>query len=113
MLPPNRPSPSPQPRTGDAEAGGCGGDDVSIAPALVTIAVGVLVERCKAQSRWIDFTWKPTGVLAGVPDAKPWTVLSQGNERATYYGGSAEIALYRTETGHYRDNLASGSPSLW
>src|SRR5262249_55111692 len=25
----------------------------------------------------------------------------------------AEIALYRTETAHYRDNLASGAPSLW
>ena len=27
--------------------------------------------------------------------------------------GTAEVALYRTETGSYRDNLASGAPSLW
>ena len=27
--------------------------------------------------------------------------------------GAAEIELYRTETGNYRDNLASGAPMLW
>ena len=30
-----------------------------------------------------------------------------------FYGGSADIELYRTETALYRDNLASGSPGLW
>ena len=25
----------------------------------------------------------------------------------------AEIELYRTETAHYRDNLATGAPALW
>ena len=30
-----------------------------------------------------------------------------------FYAGAAEIALYRTETGNYRDNLASGAPQLW
>ena len=30
-----------------------------------------------------------------------------------FYAGRAEIALYPTETRSYRDNLATGSPSLW
>jgi uncharacterized protein DUF3305 len=82
-------------------------------PAQATIAVGVVVERRKAQSRWIDFTWKPAAVLAGLPEAQPWTMLSQDGEGATFYAGAADIALYRTETGNYRDNLAAASPMLW
>jgi hypothetical protein len=85
---------------------------VSIVPHE-RIAVGVVVERRKAASRWIDFTWRPVTILAGQPDAAPWTVLSNTPEMTSFYAGTAEVALYRTETGSYRDNLASGSPSLW
>jgi len=44
-------------------------------PAHAKIAVGVVVERRKAQSPWIDFTWKPVTALAGLPEASPWTTL--------------------------------------
>jgi hypothetical protein len=81
--------------------------------ALATIAVGVIVERRKAQSPWIDFTWQAVSVLTGVPAASPWTILSQDEGGATFYAGAGEIALYRTETGNYRDNLASGAAKLW
>jgi hypothetical protein len=83
------------------------------AAALARISVGVVVERRKATSPWIDWVWQPVSVLPGRPDAAPWTVLSDDGERTTFYAGSAEIALYRTETAQYRDNLASGAPSLW
>jgi hypothetical protein len=86
---------------------------VSIAPALATIAVGVLVERRPAQSRWIDFTWKPASVLVGEPDAAPWTILSEQRDTTTFYAGAAEIAFHRTETANYRENLRSGAPALW
>jgi Protein of unknown function (DUF3305) len=86
---------------------------VSIAPAQAKMAVGVVVERRKALSPWIDFTWKPVAVLAGLPEAAPWTMLSQDGEGATFYAGPAEIALHRTETSNYRDNLGSGAPMLW
>jgi len=83
------------------------------ATPLVRIPVGVVVARHKAASQWIDFTWAPVSVLHGVPDAEPWTVLRSEGEATMFYAGSAEIALYRTETTYYRDNLASGAPSLW
>ena len=82
-------------------------------PAQEKIAIGVVVERRKAQSQWIDFTWKPVAVLAGQPQAAPWTVLSQDGDGATFYAGGADIELYRTETANYRANLASGAPMLW
>jgi hypothetical protein len=86
---------------------------VSGVPALAKIAVGVIVERRKAQSPWIDFTWRPISVLAGQPEASPWTKLSEDGDGATFYAGAAEIELYRTETGNYRDNLSSGAAKLW
>ncbi len=86
---------------------------MSQAPALAAIAVGVVVERCKAQSPWIDFSWRPLTVLPGVPEVPPWTMLTEEGDRSTFYAGPAEISLYRTETTNYRDNLASGAPRLW
>jgi len=86
---------------------------VSVAPALARIPVGVVVQRRKAASPWIDFIWRAVTVLAGVPETAPWTLLSAEGEVATFYAGAAEIALYRTETGNYLSNLTSGAPSLW
>jgi hypothetical protein len=85
---------------------------MSAAP-LTRIPVGVVVERRKAASRWIDFTWRPAMVLPGRPVAAPWTVLASEAEAVSFYAGSTEIGLYQTETGRYRDNLASGAPALW
>jgi len=47
------------------------------------------------------------------PDTPPWTLLADDGERATFYAGPAMVELHRTETASYRDNLATGSPSLW
>src|SRR4051794_4024072 len=90
-----------------------GGVGLNLAVPSERIAVGVVVERRKSTSRWIDFVWQPVGVLPGMPDAAPWTVLSTSSDRTTYYAGPAEVALYRTDTAQYRDNLTSGAPSLW
>jgi hypothetical protein len=86
---------------------------MSTASPLARIPVGVVIERRKAASRWIEFTWHPLAVLAGRPEAAPWSPLSSDATAATYYVGPSEIELYRTDTGNYRHNLASESPSLW
>ena len=80
---------------------------------LARIEVGVVVERRKARSAWTDYVWRPVTILAGRPEAAPWTVLATEGDCTTFYAGPAEIDLYRTETGQYRDNLASGAPLLW
>jgi hypothetical protein len=86
---------------------------MTIAPPLARIPVGVVVERRKATSPWIDFVWRPLAVLPGLPETAPWAMLATSAEVATFYVGAAEIALYRSEAARYRDNLASGAPSLW
>lgn len=83
------------------------------ATPLARIPVGVVVARHKAASQWIDYTWAAVTVLHGVPEAQPWTVLRHEGEATMFYAGSADIELYRSETTYYRDNLASGTPSLW
>jgi hypothetical protein len=80
---------------------------------LVRIPVGVVVERHKARSSWIDFVCRPVSVLTGVPAAAPWTVIRSEGEVTTFYAGDATIELHRTEAANYRDNIASGAPQLW
>jgi hypothetical protein len=85
---------------------------LSVQP-LKRIPVGIVVERTKAASQWIDFLWRPVVALPGIPETAPWTRLSDDGERATYYVGAGEIELFPADTTQYRDNLQSGSPSLW
>jgi hypothetical protein len=81
--------------------------------ALATIAVGVVVERRKARSPWLDFLWRPVSVLVGTPSAVPWTRIGEDGNATIFYAGEAAIELHRTETANYRHNLASGTPMLW
>jgi hypothetical protein len=81
--------------------------------ALARIPVGVIVERRKAKSPWVDYLWRPVSVLVGTPAAAPWTPLNECLEAMLFYAGTAVIELHRTETVYYRDNLASSAPSLW
>lgn len=84
----------------------------TVAP-LLRIPVGVVVERRKATSPWANVLWRPVAVLAGMPDAAPWTPLASEGAADSFYAGPAAIELYRSEADNYRRNLASGAPSVW
>jgi hypothetical protein len=86
---------------------------LSTAVPLASIPVGVVVERSKSSSQWLDFHWRPLKILAGVPDTPIWTKLAEDSDRTTFYAGAASIELYRTEAVYYRDNLQTGTPLLW
>jgi hypothetical protein len=81
--------------------------------ALVRIPVGVVVERRKAESPWLDYLWRSASVFVGTPAAEPWTPIGPQGDVTLFYAGKAAIELHRTETANYRDNLASGAPLLW
>ena len=81
---------------------------------LVRIPVGIVVGRYKADSPWTDFVWRAVAVLPDEPDTKSWTVLrDEGGGTTLFYAGSTMVDLYISETARYRDNLASGCPSIW
>jgi len=86
---------------------------LNIASPLQTIAVGVVVERSKADSQWSDFNWRPLSVLVGAPATPPWTKLSDDGERTTFFAGVIDIELHRTETANYHGNLMNDEPLLW
>lgn len=77
------------------------------------IPVGVVVERRKAESSWIDFVWCGAGVLPDEPEMSQWTVIREQEGTTLFYAGSATIDLHRSETARYRDNLTTGAPSVW
>lgn len=77
------------------------------------LTVGVVVERRKLVSPWLDHVWLPIAVLPDAPDLPPWTPLGDTAGASRFYAGPCEMDLYRTETANYRGNLTSGAPSLW
>jgi hypothetical protein len=85
----------------------------AFAAPLLRITVGVVVERRKADSPWIDFVWRGIGVLPDEPEMTPWTVIREQEGTTLFYAGSATVNLYRSETERYRENLATGAPSIW
>jgi hypothetical protein len=86
---------------------------MSVVAPLMSIAVGVVVERSQGSGQWAEATWKPLEILTGVPATPAWSQLSGDEQRAAFYAGAADIELHRSETANYRDNLATGAPLLW
>src|SRR5262249_45103220 len=72
------------------------GAHMSAKAPLQRIPVGVVVERGKATSPWIDWVWLPIAVLGGLPETAAWTVLAREGETTRFYAGAAEIELYRS-----------------
>ncbi len=83
------------------------------ATPLLSIPVGIVVERREAASPWADFIWRGVAVLPDQPEMPPWTVVREQTEATLFYAGSATIDLYRSETARYRENLVTGAPCLW
>src|SRR5690242_7234736 len=78
-----------------------------------TFEVGVVVAKRKLRGPWADHAWLPHSVLPAAPDAAPWARLAAGEEEELHYAGAVDVSLHASATGHYRDNLTSGRPSLW
>ncbi len=77
------------------------------------IAVGVIVEKRKAASPWIDHTWGAVAVVPGLPEAPRMTLIEKTGDIERYYLGSSAVVLASVETANYRDNLIGGAPKLW
>src|SRR5690606_3281210 len=78
-----------------------------------SMKIGVIVERRDLTNPWIDHAWAPAAVLAGAPDAAPWTVLAEEPQATRYYAGGFLLEFFGADTEMYRENLRSGRPSLW
>jgi Protein of unknown function (DUF3305) len=86
---------------------------MSRAEPLGRIAISIIIERRKAKGGWAEFVWRTIAALPGVPDADPWTVVNSDGDCTHFYGGPAQIDLYRSDVSGYRDNLARSPALLW
>jgi hypothetical protein len=77
------------------------------------IPLGVIVDKKKAESPWIDYLWVPSAVVTGLPDAAPMTLVARSGADESYYVGAANLVFAPGETANYRDNLISGTPQIW
>ena len=75
--------------------------------------IGVVVAKRRLKSAWASHAWSPHSVLPAVPAAAPGALLGTDADGELFYAGPFEVMLHPSETAHYRDNLASGRPSLW
>jgi len=75
--------------------------------------IGVVVERHALESRWATHRWHPGAVLLEVPDAGPWTRLSEEGAVTRFYAGAATITLVPSESESYLYNLSGREPQVW
>jgi hypothetical protein len=78
-----------------------------------TMDIGVVLERRKAKSAWLDVVWEAQAVLSEPAAAEVGTPLGPNGEGELFYGGSAVLEAHTVETQFYRDNISSGAPRIW
>lgn len=76
-------------------------------------AIGVVVERRPASSRWQRHVWRVTEVLPGRPATAPWTRLSAEAGILRYYAGTTDLVVFAGETEPLLHNLGATEPAVW
>jgi hypothetical protein len=77
------------------------------------LTLGILALSRKPATRWAKRGFVPSGILPAAPATPPATRLTPPGDVEQWYAGPATLSLHIGDTGHYRDNLRSGRPSLW
>ncbi|MBN8534095.1 MAG: DUF3305 domain-containing protein [Rhizobiales bacterium] len=77
------------------------------------LPVGVIVDKKKSASPWIDHLWVPSAVVTGLPDAAPMTLVAKSGADESYFAGAANLVFASGDTGQYLENLVTGTPLIW
>lgn len=80
---------------------------------MTRLTLGIVARRRETGNRWAPVSWAPAAVLPAAPAVAAWTRLSGEGADETWYVGPSTLELHPGDTGHYRDNLGSGRPSVW
>jgi Protein of unknown function (DUF3305) len=79
----------------------------------MTMDVGLVLERRKAKSPWLDVIWEAHAVLAEPATAEIGASLGQNGDGTLFYAGSHVLEAHTIETIYYRDNISTGAPRIW
>ncbi|WP_448207689.1 DUF3305 domain-containing protein [Azospirillum sp. sgz302134] len=79
-----------------------------------TMPVGIVLERRKSASPWVDWVWNPVSVIPGAPPVEgDWRLLREGEGWAQFHAATLPLELFRTDTEGYKLNLSQEPPRLW
>lgn len=74
-------------------------------------SVGIVLERRRSASPWLDHSWRAVGLL---PAAGPgWRRLAGGADWQRYYAGALPLTLFAAETEGYGHNLMAETPKVF
>jgi Protein of unknown function (DUF3305) len=77
------------------------------------VNIGVVAERRRGRGQWAGDVWRAVELLPGEPSAQAGALLAQGEGWSRHFLGSAELALYPSDTDSYKFNLESSNPSVF
>lgn len=77
------------------------------------LRVSVLAARRPPVTKWGNGELRPCAVLPQEPAVAQNTLLTSDGGMETWYLGGRDLVLYSGDTGHHKDNLLSGRPSIW
>ena len=80
---------------------------------MVTMPVGVVVERRDIDNPWQKWRWRPVAVMTGEAPAASGSELLRGEGFVRYFGGTLPLDLHRKETEAYRRNLSNAPPTIY
>lgn len=80
---------------------------------LISMPVGIVVERRELNNRWQKIAWKPVGVLPGAGPVDASRMLLRGDGWTHYHMATLPLELHRKETLAYKTNLNDNPPRLF
>jgi hypothetical protein len=80
---------------------------------MVSIPIGVIVERRAVDNPWEDHQWVAVEVVPGAGSVGAWLELDRGDGWVRYLVGTAPLELHRKDTESYKINLSNDPPQVF
>ena len=80
---------------------------------MLTMPVGVVVERQQIDNPWQKWRWRPVAVITGAAPPAAGSELARGPGFVRFFGGTLPLELHRKETEAYKRNLSNRPPSIY
>lgn len=80
---------------------------------LISMALGVVLERRELNNRWQQWSWRPVAVIPGAAPIERRKELRSGEGWVQVHAATLPLALHRKETLAYRTNLANRQPVVY
>jgi hypothetical protein len=80
---------------------------------MISMTLGVVIERREIDNPWQQYNWRPVAVIPGAPAVEGRKVLRQGDGWVHYHAATLPLELHRRETEAYKVNLAGERPSVY